>query len=447
MTISREGLFDMARRPALSGRRGAMLRALGVAAIAVLASVVPLEASGPLTLPSNVKFQQWETQPSGGWITGALQANNSDYMEGETVPFRLEIPASIDAGAYQFSVCRNYEDGARRGYLYIAPYDTDRAATPGGTIGSSIDGFSGVNATIDAAVDIGAQGSCKAGDRESLVTITKQTGDAYVLWGGHLAAPLDAGVGAGNGAASWPGASLHMKLSEPSKDLPINTCTSQSTPTSTITPTPTLTHTATALATSTSTVAPTHTNTPTSPATEPPATGTPPVGTDTPVPPTDTPVPPTSTPVPPTDTPVPPTSTPVPPTDTPVPPTSTPVPSTNTPVPSATASTASETPVPTGTATATRTATETRTPVPSTGTPAPTETPQAATVAARAAATATAFSQVAAEMRPRQVPNTGCAASGSDGGGAPWALILIAALGGAAVAAVAAGIAVKKARA
>lgn len=81
-----------------------MLRALAVAAIVLLAGVGPLQASGPSTLPSSVKLEQWETQPDGGWITGALQQNNSDYMEGEAVPFRLEIPSKIDAGVYQFSV-------------------------------------------------------------------------------------------------------------------------------------------------------------------------------------------------------------------------------------------------------------------------------------------------------------------------------------------------------
>jgi hypothetical protein len=44
------------------------------------------------------------------------------------------------------------------------------------------------------------------------------------------------------------------------------------------------------------------------------------------------------------------------------------------------------------------------------------------------------------------VPNTGCPIQ-SSASGTPWALILIAALGGAAIATVAAGFAVKKARA
>jgi hypothetical protein len=456
------GLLLIARLPILL-RIGAPLSALLATLTVVLLSLFGPGGNG-LSLPSSVKLEQWETQPDGGWITGALQKNNSDYMEGEAVPFRLEIPSKIDAGSYQFSVCRNYEDGSHRGYLYIAPYNTDRPAEPGGTIGSSVDGFSAVNATIDTVADSGAQGGCKAGDREVIVTITKQTGDAYVLWGGHLAAPLDPGVGAGNGAASWPGASLHMKLSEPSKDLPIDTCGPRTTPTAIITATSTLLpHTATVLATSTSTVAPTHTSTPVQSATVPPATGTPPVApTDTPVlptntplpatetavPPTNTPLPPTDTPVPPTNTPLPPTDTPVPPTNTPLPPTDTPVPPTSTPAPSATAPNASETPVPTGTATATGTASAvaTLTLIPSTSTPAPTGTPPAATVAARGAATATPTSSGAGGVSPREVPNTGGCAMKSSDSGTPWALIILAALGGAAIATVAAGFAVKKIR-
>ena len=115
-------------------------------------------------MPSSVKLEQWETKPDGGWITGALQQNNSDYFEGEAVPFRLEIPSKIDAGVYQFSVCRNYEDGSapRRSVRAVQHRSTRE---PGGTIGSSMDGFSAVNATIDTVADSGAQGGCKAGDR------------------------------------------------------------------------------------------------------------------------------------------------------------------------------------------------------------------------------------------------------------------------------------------
>jgi hypothetical protein len=345
-------------------RRSHVLRALALAAVVLLVGVSTIDAAGPATLPSSVQLQQWETKPSGNWITGALQSNNSDYMEGETVPFRLEILSKIDPGSYQFSVCRNYSDGVRRGYLAIAPYNTSRPATPGGTIGSSNDGFSAINATIDSVTDVAAQGNCKVGDHESIVTITKAAGDAYVLWGGHLASPLDAGVGAGNGAASWPGASLHMKLSEPSMDVAINTCGGFATATAIVT-----------------------------------TTGTPPTATFTAV-----------------------------------------VTATNTPAtPSVTSS-----PTLTSTSTSSPPATGTRPPAKS-HTPTPVSPTATKTAAAEAAAsTPTPVSGAAGQVRPRQVPNTGCPVESNSS--TPWMLIVIAVIAGAAIATVASGFAVKKYR-
>jgi len=377
--------FETAGSADGGGRRGSMFRALALAAVVLIIGVTSLEAAGPSTLPSSVKLEQWKTKPAGNWITGALQNNNSDYIEGETVPFRLEIPSKINAGSYRFSVCRNYADGARRGYLAIAPYNTSRPATPGGTIGSSNGGFSAISATIDSVTDVDAQGNCKAGDREAIVTITKAAGTAYVLWGGHLASPLDAGVGAGNGAASWPGASLHMKLSEPSKDVAINTCQSLATPTATSTtvvtstsapPTVTVTVVLTATVTATNT-----------------ATGTP-VTTVAPPPPGAATATATSSPT----------------------------------------LTATSTPMPTGT----QPARKSHTPTPAS--PAATNT----AAAEAAASTPTPVSGTAGQVRPRQVPNTGCPVESNSG--TPWMLILIAAIGGAAIATVASGFAVKKYR-
>lgn len=305
-----------------SGARQA-LRAGGIGAILLL-TATGLAGAGTNELPSSVRVEQWETVPTGNWITGALNANNSGYSEGESVPFRLVIPARIDVGQYTFSVCRNFDNGSRRGYLYLTPFDTDRAAVPGGTITSTMANFSAVNATIDSATESEALGACKAGDRETIVTITKASGEAYILWGGHLASPLDPGVGTGNGASAWPGASLHMKLLRPSKDVAIQTCSGAATATpivtATVEPTPSsvataeptdtavasVTPAATASTVPTSTMVATRSHTPTSthtstPTTQPASvtpgtTNTPSTASsETPVP-ADTPVP-SSTPV------------------------------------------------------------------------------------------------------------------------------------------------------
>jgi hypothetical protein len=388
------GRSHIRHRGAHHGGHRILLRALGAAAMLALAGTALADASGTAgELPSSVKLEQWETKPGGNWITGALQANNSDYIEGEAVPFRLVIPSGIDAGQYLFSVCRNYEDGAKRGYLYLAPFDTDRPAAPGGTISSTSGNFSAVNATIDAVNEVEARGACKAGDRETVVTITKGAGEAYVLWGGHLASPLDPGVGPGNSAAAWPGASLHMKILKPSKDVAIQTCTIGETPTP---PEVTATTTAQGTATETPTEAATAT------ATQPPATATA-VRSSTPSPqPTSTGTPPATETAAATETPI--------PTETPVP--------TETP-----AATATGTPAATTTA---ATATATRTPAP--GTPTATAPAATATVEAQEAATATAISEIAgAERLPRRIPSVGGCESG--GGGVPWLLMIVGGIG------------------
>jgi len=380
-----------------------LIVALGLAGLTALVASASLQAAGPENLPSNVKLEQWETQPQGNWITGALNENNSDYAEGETVPFRLVVPQQVDPGTYEFSVCRNYDDGERRGYLYHSPFDEDRPADAGGAIASTQDGFAAVNATLDAVTDLGARGACKAGDRETTVVITKGDGIAYVLWGGHLASPADSGVGAGNGAAFWPGASLHMKILAPSKDVAIQTCTGLATPSVTYTSTAAMTTTASVTATAfmaTSTAVSSATSTP-----PPEATGT--------AAPADTA-----------------TSTAVP---------------TATPGPNATATvSARNTPTPTPANTSTPTPGDTTTPAPSATTtpriPAPattiaaarTATPSPAAAGATSVPTRTSQQRAAAE--PRQLPGTGTCA----GGGNDSLSRLAAFLGGLAVAAVAA---------
>src|SRR5256712_1298247 len=198
-------------------------------------------------LPSNVKLQQWETLPTGNWTTGNLGSSNSDYTEGEVIPFRLDVGGLATSGnPYTFSVCRDFQSGTKRGYLFLAPVNTSRAAAPGGTITSTNGPFNGVNVTINSVTEVGGQGGCGTGQRETAVSVNS-TGNAtaFVLWGGHLAAPGDVfegqPVGPGNGAASFPGANLHMNLLSPNKSVTINpgAVKAKASPALVTTPTPT----------------------------------------------------------------------------------------------------------------------------------------------------------------------------------------------------------------
>jgi LPXTG-motif cell wall-anchored protein len=191
-------------------------------------------------LPNAVSLEQWADVGSN-WVTGSLGLNGqgaSAYVEGDSVPFRLNV-TSAGPGTFDFSVCRDYDGGTTRGYLSLMPYSTSRTPLLSGLLvteaatgpaqpftgGALVGGVS-----IDAVNELGNAGTCGAGQRETQVRITISAGPlgvdpvgAFVLWGGRLASPADAGVGAGNGASQFPGASLSMRLGGSAKNVGIKT--------------------------------------------------------------------------------------------------------------------------------------------------------------------------------------------------------------------------------
>ena len=183
-------------------------------------------------LPSHLAFEQWADVGST-WLSGSLGNGGvgaSTYAEGDTVPFRLEV-TSAGAGTFDMTVCRDYQNGSTFGYLSLEPYNTSRSPLVAGTAVSN-GAFTGValvgGVAIDSVTEIGGQGSCKAGQRQTDVRVAISNGPggvapvgAYVLWGGHLASPADAGVGVGHGAGYYSGASLAMDNSAAAKNLGI----------------------------------------------------------------------------------------------------------------------------------------------------------------------------------------------------------------------------------
>ena len=100
--------------------------ALGVSGLILGGFASPASAAG---LPGNVDLEQWASVNSN-WVTGDLGlsgANASNYTEGDVVPFRLDV-TTAGAGTFGFSVCRDYMNGAVRGYLSLQPYNTTLAA-------------------------------------------------------------------------------------------------------------------------------------------------------------------------------------------------------------------------------------------------------------------------------------------------------------------------------
>ena len=189
--------------------------------VAPLASATFTDAA----IPNSSSMVTWRTQPSGAWINGTLNANNSDYKEGETIPFRIELGTLNTSGnPYTAKICRDYQqpDGTS-GYTTLQPFDTSRAATPGGTITSTAGPFSGVNINNLSFNETGGPGACGSTQRETVVTFNATAnGPQYLLWGGRLASPIDPGVGVGKSASFYPGGSLQMRLESPDKTAGIN---------------------------------------------------------------------------------------------------------------------------------------------------------------------------------------------------------------------------------
>jgi hypothetical protein len=183
------------------------------------------------SIPNNVSMVTWRTSGSGAWIQGTLNANNSNYKEGETVPFRIELGTLATSGnPYSAAICRDYQTGTVFGYTQLLPFNTSRAATPGGTITSSSAAgvwpagtFQGVGITITGVTETGGPGACGSTQRETIVTFNASgSGPNYLLWGGRLSTPTDPGVGFGNSASFYPGGSLQMRLESPDKTAGIN---------------------------------------------------------------------------------------------------------------------------------------------------------------------------------------------------------------------------------
>jgi len=200
-----------------------------IASVGILSGAVTIAVGSPAgaaTLPADVKFEQWKISTSA-FTTGSIV---NEYTEGQVVPFRLDVSKVAD-GTYTFSVCRDFTTNppsSVRGYLVLAPYNATVTPVIGAPITSTVGNFSGAanggTVTVNSATEVNAQGACtNAGELETQVSVTiaGSPTDAFVVWGGHLAAPTDAGVGPGNGASQFSGASLHLELNEPSKTLPI----------------------------------------------------------------------------------------------------------------------------------------------------------------------------------------------------------------------------------
>jgi Prealbumin-like fold domain len=189
----------------------------------------------------NVQLTNWTTTggQANSWITGTLNTTNSDYKEGEVVPFRVEMGSQVGSSLNPVyaPVCRDYfttQSGSNAyGYTQLLPLNTSRSADPGGTISDTFGAFNGVGIDILDVYDPLAQSGTfegntfDCGSTQRLVIVKFNitgSGDKYLLFGGYLSKPGDTNpnVTFGHSSSNFPGGSLQVRLASPDKTAGIN---------------------------------------------------------------------------------------------------------------------------------------------------------------------------------------------------------------------------------
>lgn len=135
-------------------------------------------------------------QPSDStWVVGQPKG----YSEGETAPFYVEV-TDATGGSFQFDICFDYTKFAGGPYAFTGLERWDVAYSPTLPLGAPITDMSNPlvyasNATIDSVIDLGPNLSTVCHNNVDYlpwqVQFTMNAGTAYIVFGGHLAAPGD----------------------------------------------------------------------------------------------------------------------------------------------------------------------------------------------------------------------------------------------------------------
>jgi hypothetical protein len=238
---------------------------LGVLAVTIfVVRSAPLVQAAPS--PSD-SLEQCSNDPSmcdsmnsNKWITGNLNTNNSAYAEGDSVAYRAEFTRLTMGQTYMTTINWDSTVGGLHAMDYLTSYDfSETGADPcsGIPCGSPISTLpiAGDPMVASAGVDqlngqvftafgatfptngavipntgnlCGADPSCTLSSNPSAYTttgmysgtsktsvsvyFTAQSSTVVLAWGGHIASPMDWGMG--NSAAGINGSSYHMRLKD-----------------------------------------------------------------------------------------------------------------------------------------------------------------------------------------------------------------------------------------
>lgn len=244
-----------------SSRRGALFAVLSLAIVATIWTSALANRADAANGPS-VELEQCsngsatcDASHTANWQTGSLNASNSHFSEGESVPYRSVIQGLTVGATYGVTISWKSSDSGRHTIDYVTSYDrTEVGADP--CAGSVCSGspvtlgipsnpslgitqasghlslwggtFTPSSSTVSNTGDLCGDATCTITSNPSgyslsgtldttsttsmVVTFTASTTTAVLAWGGHIASQIDWGIGLSAGAVN--GASYHMYFSE-----------------------------------------------------------------------------------------------------------------------------------------------------------------------------------------------------------------------------------------
>lgn len=147
-------------------------------------------------------FSQNTQENSGGdWINGALNANNSNYAEGDFVPQKVDLNGLVP-GSYTIGFSFDRTKNGKYAYDYVADL--------------AISGSAGAPAPTWTSTTADFTGPAPVGFAETVFVTIHFTitagGDptATITWSGHISSEIDYGFG--NSASAISGAPYHFSL-------------------------------------------------------------------------------------------------------------------------------------------------------------------------------------------------------------------------------------------
>ncbi len=267
------------------------------------------------------------SQPTPAWAGGNINSTNSNYVEGDSIPYRYEFNEVAADTCVRFEIHFDFMKGGKTAFDFLTTVNRTESATitaAGGLFGGSplttlmpsdcnlvalaIPADPNISTDDIVTTNEGTQYFAICGsfstslsdtfvvsgptnptgtDSEKVITIqikkSSTAGDLAIFWGGHLALGDAANWGVGNGSGSISGSPFHQNgdgfrdldcdgvddgggetgLSTQNRSVSSGVFVPTVTPTATATSTPTQTPTITLTPTETPTITPTITLTPT----------------------------------------------------------------------------------------------------------------------------------------------------------------------------------------